>query len=336
LRSLVEGGDAVPEGAPATPRFEVTALGETMLRLGVPVGHRLEDAEVLSVHPGGAESNVCAALAGLGRRCGWVSRLPDGPQGRLVMRRLRAAGIDVSAVVLAGGARIGVYYVEHAVPPRPTRVVYDRAGSAVAAMGPEAVDWDYLLDTKVLHLTGITPALGEGCREIVAEAIGRARAAGVAVSFDVNFRSLLWSEREAAEALRLLLRGVDLLICGREDARRLFGFGGEAREVLGKMRSLTDAPSLVLTLGGDGAAALDGDRLLRRGAFPAGTVDRFGAGDAFAAGVIDGLLDGSLEEGLDRGTALGGMALSQAGDMLVVDRAEMEAVLESPRGGLLR
>jgi 2-dehydro-3-deoxygluconokinase len=317
-------------------RFEVTALGETMLRLGVPVGHRLEEAEGLSVHPGGAESNVCAALSGLGRRCGWVSRLPDGPLGRLVSRRLRAAGVDVSAVVLAEGTRIGVYYVEHAVPPRPIRVVYDRVGSAAAAMDPEGVDWDYLLDTRLLHLTGITPALCEGCRELVAEAIGRARTAGVTVSFDVNFRSLLWSEREAAEALRPLLRDVDLLLCGREDARRLFGFEGEAREILHKMRSLTDAPSLVLTLGEDGVAALDGDRLLRRAAVPVETVDRFGAGDAFAAGVIDGLLDGSLEEGLGRGTALGALALSQSGDMLVADSTEMEAVLEHPRGGLLR
>jgi 2-dehydro-3-deoxygluconokinase len=317
-------------------RFEVTALGETMLRLAVPVGHRLEEAGQVSVHPGGAESNVCAALSGLGRRCGWVSRLPNNPLGRLVVRRLRAAGVDVRAVALADEARIGVYYVEHAVPPRPTRVVYDRVGSAAATMEPGEVNWDYLLDTRLLHLTGITPALGEGCRRLVAEAIRRARAEGVTVSFDVNYRSLLWSEREAAEALRPLLRDVDLLLCGREDARRLFGFEGDAREVLGKMRSLTGAHQLVLTLGGDGAAALDAGRLLRRKAVPVETKDRFGAGDAFAAGVIDGVLDGSLEEGLARGAALGALALSQAGDMLVAEREEMEAVLNCPWGGILR
>ena len=129
-----------------------------MLRLSVPTGQRLEDAHQLAVHPGGTESNVCTALAGLGRRCGWVSRLPDSPPGRLVLRRLWAAGVDTSAVVLAASrtSRIGTYYVEFAAPPRPIRVIYDRANSAVSCMTGADVNWDYLLDTRMLHLTGIT------------------------------------------------------------------------------------------------------------------------------------------------------------------------------------
>lgn len=318
------------------PKFDVTTLGETMLRLDVPVGNRLEDAGCFAVHPGGAESNVCGALAGLGRRCGWVSRLPDNPLGHLLLRRLRAHGIDTSAVVLAGGTRVGVYYVEFATPPRPIQVIYDRADSAAARMNPDDVDWDYLLDTRVLHLTGITPALSEECRRCLYEAIRRAKAAGVAVSLDVNYRSRLWSEQDAAALLRTVMIDVDLLICAREDAKRLFGYDGDTQDILTNLRSLTDAQHLVLTLGDAGVVALDGDRLLSQPSLPVHIVDRLGAGDALAAGILDGWLDGSLEEGLRRGIVLAALALSQVGDMLLTNRTEMNASLAGGKSGLVR
>jgi 2-dehydro-3-deoxygluconokinase len=307
-----------------------------MLRLSVPAGERLADAHSFAVHPGGAESNVCAALASLGRRCGWLSRLPDNPLGEMVLRRLRAARIDLSAVVLAPGGRVGTYYAEFAAAPRPVQVVYDRAHSAMTEVTREDVDWSYLLDARVLHLTGITPALGGACRALVGEAVTRAKQAGVLVSFDVNYRSRLWPPQEAAGALRDLFAGVDLLICGQDDARELFELGGDERQLLAGLRPLTPARQIVLTRGESGACALDGDRFLSVPALTAQTIDRFGAGDAFAAGVIDGWLDGSLAEGLRRGTALAALALSQAGDMVVTSREEMNAVLKGSSRAVLR
>ena len=306
-----------------SPRFDLTTLGETMLRLSVPAGQRLEEAQQLAVQPGGSESNVCAALAALGRRCGWVSRLPDNPLGHLIVRRLRAAGIDTSAVVLTQEGRVGTYYAEFAVSPRSTQVVYDRADSAVSHMSVAEVNWDYLLDTRLLHLTGITPALSESCMVLVAETVRRARRVGVTVSFDVNYRRKLSSPSRAAEVLKPLLAEVDLLICGEEDARELFGLEGDSRQVLTRLQALTSARQLVLTQGEKGASAVDNGTYLHESAIPAEVLDRFGAGDAFAAGVLDGILDRSLAQGLRRGVILAALTISQRGDMLVTSRDEM-------------
>jgi 2-dehydro-3-deoxygluconokinase len=321
---------------PTATRFDLTTLGEIMMRYSVPVGYRLEDLQQLDTHPGGAEGNVCTALAGLGRRCAWAGGLPDNPLGKMIVRRLRAAGVDTSAIALTSEARLGTYYVEFATPPRPIQVVYDRADSAAANMTSADVDWDCLLSTRIIHLTGITPALSDSCRQLVQDVVERARADGVPISFDVNYRSKLWSAVEAAETLRPLIQGIELFICGRGDAQNLFGLKGEDRQILEALQSLSQARRVVLTLGDSGAIALDEGRLLRQSAIPAQVVDRLGAGDAFAAGLLDGWFDGSLAEGLRRGAALGALALSQHGDMLITDRAEMNAVLAHAEGGIVR
>ncbi len=300
-----------------------------MLRLSVPAGQRLEDARQLEVHPGGAESNVCVALASLGRRSGWLSKLPDNPLGHLLLRRLRAARVDTSAVTLAPEGRVGVYYVEFAGQPRVTQVIYDRARSAFTILSEAELDWDYLLDTRVLHLTGITPALGETCRTLLQSVVERAKAKGVAVSFDVNYRRKLWESREAARGLKPLIAVADILICGERDAEELFGLRGDDSQVLAGLQALTPAPQIVLTRAEEGAVALEHGCYLRQPAVPAVPVDRFGAGDAFAAGVLDGWLEASLTEGLRRGAALAALAIAQRGDMLITSRAEMEAVLEA-------
>ncbi|MEX2541649.1 MAG: sugar kinase [Trueperaceae bacterium] len=308
-------------------RFDVTSLGETMLRMSVPQGERLQQLSHLAVSPGGAESNVCAALAGLGRKCGWVSRLPNNPLGLSVLRALKGAGVDVSSVGLVADERMGSYYVEFASPPRATQVYYDRKGSAAAGMTADHVDWDYLLDTRVLHLTGITPALSDSCRALASEAVARARAARVPVSLDINYRIRLWSRDEASSCLLELARDVDILICGRADAARLFDLTGDVRQTIEALQELTRARSLVLTLAEEGAVALHDSQFLEQPSLGAEVVDKLGAGDAFAAGVLDGWLDGSLAQGLHRGAALAALALSQSGDMLVSNREELTAVM---------
>jgi len=318
------------------PRFEVTSLGETLLRLSVPAGTPLAGAARFEVYVGGTESNVCAALAGLGRRSGWLGALPDNPLGRLVLRQLRAAGVDASAVVMTTGARLGLCFTEVAAPPRTIQVVYDRSDSAAARLTVADVAWDYLLDTRALHLTGITPSLSGSCRELIKEAVSRAREAGVAVSFDVNYRRRLWSPGEAAAALRPLIAEVDLLICADRDARTLFGCQGEVGEVLEQLAESTEARWIVLTLGSDGVAALADGQHHHQPAPATSIIDPIGAGDALAAGVIDGWLEGSITEGLRRGSALAALALTQAGDMVVIDRRELEEVLAGSNGRVLR
>ena len=274
---------------------------------------------------GGAETNTLGALACLGRRCGWVSALPENDLGAAVLRELAAAGINTDAVV-RGGRRVGTYYVEFADAPRYINVIYDRAGSSVTQLRVPEVDWDYLLDTRVLYLTGITPALSEGCREIVIEAVHRAKSAGVPVVFDVNYRSKLWSPEQARATLTAIVAEVDVLICGEGDADTVFGALGTAEDVLLALQNLCPHGAVVLTQSGEGSATLGGDGLVRVEALDAVVVDRLGAGDAYAAGVVDGFLDGDLYGGMQRGSVLGSVALSQHGDMLTTSRAEVEAL----------
>jgi len=317
-------------------RFDVVSLGETMLRLSVPLGERLDDARALHIEVGGAESNVCVALARLGRRCGWVSRLPDHALGTAVLRAIRADGVDVSAVRRAADERLGTYFLEYAATPRAIQVVYDRAGSAAANMAPADVDWDYLLDTRLLHLTGITAALSDGCYEVLTEAIRRARAAGVTVSFDVNYRGRLWDAATAGARLRPLIAEADLLFCKSADAALLFGCGGEPREQMEGLAAISRARAICCTFGAEGAALLADGELAREPAMPVQIVDRIGSGDAFAAGVLDGMLDGDPRAGLRRGVALAAIALSQRGDRVLTSRAELQSVMAQGGGDVAR
>src|SRR5690606_18737399 len=180
--------EAGPATATGERRFDVTTFGQALVRLSVADGQRLETAGSFAVHVAGAEINVAAALAGLGRRVAWGGGLPDGRLGERVLRHLRSFGIASDCVVTLPDARLGTYYVELASAPRRTDVIYDRAGSAAARVRHHDVPWEPLLDTAVLHLTGITPALSADAAAVVAEAVHRAKAAGVKVSFDVNYR----------------------------------------------------------------------------------------------------------------------------------------------------
>lgn len=309
------------------PRWEVSSIGETMLRLSVPAGRRLSDAQSLDVEVGGAESNVLVALSRLGRRCSWLSRLPDHALGDAVLRAIRADGVDVAAVRRVAGERLGTYFLEYATPPRAIQVIYDRADSAAAAMTPEDIAWEHLLDTRVLHLTGITAALSESCYQTVQQAIRRARERGVVVSFDVNYRAKLWSAQEAGRRLLPLIAEADVLLCKSADAAALFDCRGEPLEQMRALAALGRAGAVYCTYGAGGAALLEGATFTQQPAVPVTIVDRIGSGDAFAAGVLDGILDGDARDGLRRGVALAAIALSQHGDRVLTSRPELDAVL---------
>ena len=327
-----------------TPHFDFVSLGESMLRLSVPTGRRLDDTRLLDMELAGAESNVSVALARLGWRTGWVSRMPEHALGHAILRALRSDGVDVSAVKCVPDERLGTYFIEYATPPRSTQVIYDRANSAASHMTTADIDWDYLLDTRVLHLTGITAALSESCYAALVEAIRRAHAAGVLVSFDVNYRAKLWPATTAGEKLRPLIAEADLLLCKGADAKALFGCNGEPRQLMADLKVLTRATAIFCTFGEQGAALLSDTNFVTEPALPVQIVDRIGSGDAFAAGVLDGWLSGevsasdvvALREGLRRGVALAAIALSQYGDRVLSSRAELNAMLASERRDISR
>jgi 2-dehydro-3-deoxygluconokinase len=308
------------------PRFEVTTLGEMLVRLSVPSGRRLEHASQLDVHPAGAEANVVTLLSRLERRTCWLGALPQNPLGRLAFHALRTAGVDASGIHWKDGGRMGTYYVELGEPPRGIQVTYDRAHSCAAELQGSEIDWDLLLNSRLLHLTGITPALSSSCLEIVGEAIERAKAQSVPLSFDINYRQKLWSESDAAQTLLPFIRGAELLFCSQADAARLFHCTGSMQEVAQGMLELTRAKYVTVSFSDQGALLWNGQEWLHEKAPPTRIVDRLGAGDALAAGVIHGWLDKDLAAGLRYGVTLAALALSQVGDMVITTKSELLAL----------
>ncbi len=307
---------------------DIVGVGEAMLRIWVPAGERLEDAATYRVSVAGAEANVAMAAARMGARTAWLSALPDSPLGRRAAREIASHGVDVSRVRWTGEARMGTYYVELSVPPRPITVVYDRAGSAASLMGPADIDWDVVESARLVHISGITPALSPSCRDLSFEVVRRAAAAGALVALDVNFRRMLWSAGECRDVVAELGRGAGLVIATAEDARDVFGIDGPPEHVVDGLRDLTGAPRVVVTLGSAGAHWRGPEgRGAAAGYEDAGAVDRIGAGDAFAAGVLLGLLEDDLEGGVRRGLAMAALKLGIHGDQLTVTPAEVERLI---------
>jgi len=308
------------------PRFDVTTIGEMLLRLSAPSGKRLETSTELEVYPAGAEANVVTLLARLERQACWFGALPRNPLGRLAVNALCVAGVNISGVCWSEVGRMGTYYVEFGEPPRGIQVTYDRAHSCATQLGVKDIDWDLLLDTRLLHLTGITPPLSPSCGEIILEAVQRARERDVPISFDINYRQKLWSEAEAAQTLSPLIQNVELLFCSQADAKRLFHCAGSAQEIAQEMLDLSKARHVIVTFAEQGALLWNGQEWIHEAARSTYIIDRLGAGDALAAGVIHGWLDGDLTAGLRYGVTLSALALSQFGDMVVTNKSELLAL----------
>ena len=306
-------------------------VGEAMLRLSVAPGHRLEDAHRLDVHVAGSEANVAFAAARVGLRSVWVSALPSNPLGRRVAATLAAGGVDTSHVRWIEGGRLGLYFVEMGSAPRPISVVYDRAGSAMALAEPELFDWAAACDTDFLHVSGITLGLSRSAHAIARRAMEEGRDRGATVTLDVNYRQRLWTAEAAAAAVRGVAPLVDVLICTAEDARDLFGARGTRDAIVEELRSTLGAGTVVVTMGAEGAVASRGDRIVARDGHSVETVDRVGAGDAFVAGLIWGLLDGSLELGLERGLAMSALKMTLHGDLFRLDAGDVETLLSRDR-----
>jgi len=320
----------------AEPRFDVTSVGEMLLRLSVPSGERLEAARQLDLQPAGTEANVVSLLSRLERKTRWAGALPKNSLGRLAANALRTSGVDTSGIIWSESGRMGTYYVEFGVPPRGIQVTYDRAYSCMTELKPDDINWDSLLDTRLLHLTGITPALSPSCREIVEEAIKQAKGRGVLVSFDVNYRQKLWSEAEAQQTLLPMLQNVELLFCSANDAARLFNCKGTTQEIAQGMLDISHAKHVVITNGEQGAYLWNGKEWLHEPARATHIIDRLGAGDALAAGVIHGWLVGDLAAGLRDGTTLAALALSQFGDMVITNKEELLRLSQSGNTSITR
>jgi 2-dehydro-3-deoxygluconokinase len=316
---------------------DVVTFGEAMVRLAPPHFQRLEQARTLDVEIGGAELNCAVGLARLGRTAAWVSRLPDDPLGRLVANRVREAGVGDEFVRYAADGRCGLYFLEFGAAPRASSILYDRKDSSISRVAPGEFDWPTVLrGAKWFHVTGITAALSAGAAAVVREAMQAARAAGVEVCVDLNYRSKLWTKEDAGRVMGELLTLCTVLIASEPDADQLFGItGADFREVAAKLRRRFGCRAVVGTKRETplvwrnrvGAVGATDDRYHETPWYEVEIVDRLGGGDALAAGLIHGLLDGDFEKGLEYGAAMGALKHTIPGDLPWVTKDEVEAVM---------
>jgi 2-dehydro-3-deoxygluconokinase len=303
---------------------DLVTLGEVLVRLSVPSPARVETARQLDVQIGGAEANVAAAMARLGARTAWISALPGNPWGERVRRELAAHGIDCGAVRMTDGARMGVYFLEYGVPPRPIRVLYDRRDSAFARMQPDDVDWSLVRAARLVHLTGITPALGSASRRIVE----RAATEAAELSFDMNYRAALWSPEDARAYVLGVLPRVRYLFIGAEEARLVLGLDGPPASVLEALARLAPRATVTLMQGADGCTVLDAGQVLRPPRrYEVQVVDPIGAGDAYVAVFLwEVLRNGPVLEAIDIGQAVAALKCSTWGDIALISARDVEEV----------
>jgi 2-dehydro-3-deoxygluconokinase len=251
------------------------------------------------------------------------------------VREAQRFGVDTSRVVWTQEGRVGLYFYEKGAPPRPSIVVYDRRHSAINTLKVDELDWDFIGQAKVLHLTGITPALSDFCRHLVAGCIFRAKERRMFVSFDVNYRSRLWTPEQARATLLTLLKGVDLLICTKDDAATLFNLTADIETIARQLQASLRIPNVAVTHG-DKAVVATPQGTFSQSGYQIEEVDRLGAGDAFAAGLIYGLLQGDWELGLRYGLAMAAIKHTIPGDWFIGTKAEVEGIMQAQQRGVVR
>lgn len=324
---------------------EVVTLGEAMLRLMPPNRGRLEDAAQFDACIGGAELGVAVALSSLGVPSAWVSKLPRNPLGRMCANRARQHGVDISAVVWAEDARMGLYFVEHGAYPRGSMVLYDRRASAASTMTPDEVDWQTLLSgVRVFHTTGITCAISRSCLETVKTAVRSAKHAGCSVSFDTNYRATLWPPESASACFDEILPDIDILFTSTADASAVYGLHGEPEHIASELKRRYSCRIVALSVRDTSPAGrptrrsvLAADEVLFGEAVEFEVVDPFGAGDAFAAGVLYGILRfGDLRLAQRYGDTLSALKQTVPGEFAAFSPAELDDALCKPTHGIRR
>jgi 2-dehydro-3-deoxygluconokinase len=319
--------------------YDFLTLGETLVRLSPPGMQRLDQARLFEVGIGGSELNVACLLARLGRRTTWVSRLPEGPLGRIVDGEGRRHGVDMSHVRWVE-SRQGLMFFEAGPLPRNARVIYDRKNSAAAGMTVADADWPTLIAASArVHLSGITPALSASCKALVLEVAALAGRAKKPLSYDLNYRSTLTTPKAAEAMLAAVAPHLELLVLAERDAQNVLGFAETGERLAEAIATRYGAPLVALTRPPN---ADTGDIFLEHGTtrqaprYPVEIVDRIGAGDSFVGGLIHGLLDGEPDRAIRLAAYAGAIALATPGDINYFGPEDLAAFAADATGRLVR
>jgi len=335
---------------------KIITFGELLLRLSTRIGERTVQANELTMHYGGAEANVAISLSNFGHDVRFVSKIPNNPLGHAAERHLRMYGVDTSHL-LRGGERLGTYYLETGVGERSAQVTYDRKYSSISELTIDEIDFDEIFQgAKLFHVSGITPALSPALQALTLRALQQAKDCGVMTSFDFNYRSKLWSQKEAADAITPLLPYVDICSCGELDAIHLLGIE-EAAGSLDKEQKLqyyydkiqemypgiTYMSSTFRQVISASANTLQGNLYTNGVLYHSKVhhiepiVDRVGGGDAFAAGILHGIIEGQTpEKTVSFATAASALKHTVHGDCNVFSVEEVEGFIDNGSGRIIR
>jgi 2-dehydro-3-deoxygluconokinase len=322
--------------------YDVVTFGETMLRLSPPGYQKLEQAQSVELHIGGSESNVAVGLARLGLQTAWFSALTDNGLGRYIESGIAAQGVDTSHVLWMPTGRVGTYWIEQSVPPRSSRVIYDRSYTAISQMQPEHLPDDLFKPgrARLLHVSGITPALSPNAAETTLEAVERAKQVGWKVSFDINYRAKLWDTESAREWCIRFMERADIIFSPFRDVQVIFtddvSSTDSVQTALHHFHECYPSAMIIFTTGASGAVACDANGVIVSAAGREATpLDRIGAGDAFIAAVLSQIVKSwqaeqtvDLERALRWGNAAAALKYTIPGDFPLISVEDVEALVE--------
>lgn len=334
---------------------KVVTMGEIMLRLSTNGNSRFVQSDNFDVVYGGGEANVAVSLANYGHDAYFVTKLPAHEIGQCAVNSLRQMGVNTSFIA-RGGDRVGIYFLETGASMRPSKVIYDRAHSAISEATAEDFDFDAIFkDADWFHWTGITPALGENAQKIIEQALISAKKHGVTVSVDLNYRKKLWTSAEAQECMTKLMKYVDVCIGNEEDAEKCLGFKpGETdvtsgdleldgyKDIFTKMKDKFGFKYIATSLrqsysasdNGWSALAYDGKEFYRSRKYDIRIVDRVGGGDSFSGGFIHGLIKyGDYKKALEFAVAASALKHTIPGDFNLVSESEVETLMNGDASG---
>ncbi|VBB08964.1 carbohydrate kinase pfkb [Lucifera butyrica] len=334
---------------------QVVCFGEIMMRLA-PGGYlRFEQADSFEAVYGGGEANVCVSLANYGLDAAFVTKVPANPIGQAAINEMRRYGVD-TRYMERGGERLGIYFCEKGASQRPSKVVYDRSNSAISQADKADFDWQTIFaGAKWFHFTGITPALGDNVAAATLEACKTAKAMGLTVSCDLNFRKNLWTSEKAGKVMNGFMPYVDVCIANEEDAEKVFGIkaadtditGGKLshegyRQVAKQLADRFDFSAVAITLR-ESISASDNNwaaMLYKDGAYhfsrkyPVHIVDRVGGGDSFGGGLIYALLSGyPAQDALEFAVAASCLKHTIEGDHNHVTVSEVKTLMAGDGSG---
>ncbi len=334
---------------------KVVTMGEIMLRLSSPLNSRFVQSQSLDVCYGGGEANVAVSLANYGHEAYFISKVPAHEIGQCAVNSLRRFGVHDDYIV-RGGDRLGIYFLETGASMRPSKVIYDRANSAIALAKPEEFDFDKIFEgASWFHWSGITPALSDNAAECLKRACIAAKKHGVTISCDLNFRKKLWTSEKAISIMRPLMEYVDVCIGNEEDAELCLGFKPNSdvksgktdaegyKKIFEEMAKTFGFKYVVSTLRESFSATHNGWKALiyngkdfyeskRYDIEP--IIDRVGGGDSFAGGLIHGLLKYKDQgQALEFAVAASALKHTIPGDFNLVSEKEVEALAGGDASG---